>query len=381
MKWTSLCVSQYSLRGICFRTKTSKRGAPFAFVSFGPHSNSESIGLNWLGRWIQLLDDVWHDLRTRCTRFGQEITPDCLFFCYEAGQFAPASYAQTLSRLRQLLELSGLTPAESNAYTLHSMKSTLLSWMAQLEIPLTSRFLQGHHQVPGSAQLYSRDEIWPALRAQIQLWKAIHLGFLPMLPQHRGGQLPVQEPSPRTQGFVLRELHLQLRCFKVNDDARTFLSWRSEEASLALSPEVTAAVGQVPSPLHPAPNFEDSDAEQPASYAAPPLSESSVEAVPTWSEEGTAPGPVCTASPEHSMTPSLVCTATRFLISASGIVHTAVKHTGSKMTCLACGSPACENRLYPACGCIVAVKPAETAPVAARFCRRRACILTGPETT
>ena len=138
VKWTSLCVSQYSLRGLCFRTKTSKRGAPFAFVSYGPHSNSESIGLNWLGRWIQLLDDVWHDLRTR---FGQEITPDCLFFCYEAGQFAPASYAQTLSRLRQLLELS--TPAESNAYTLHSMKSTLLSWMAQLEMPLTSRFFTG----------------------------------------------------------------------------------------------------------------------------------------------------------------------------------------------------------------------------------------------
>ena len=160
-----------------------------------------------------------------------------------------------------------------------------------------------------------------------------------------------------------------------------FLSWRSEEASLASSPEVTAAFGQVPSPLHPAPHFEDSDAEQPASYAAQPLSELSVEVVPAWSEEGTSPGPVCTASPEHSMKPSSVCAASRFLISASGIVHTAVKHTGSKMTCMACGSPACENRLYPACGCIVAVKPAGTAPVAARFCRRRACILTGPENT
>ena len=69
-----------------------------------------------------------------------EDSKDFQFFCYEAGQFAPASCAQTLSRLRQLLELSGLTPAESNAYTLHSMKSTFLSWMAQLEIPLTSHF-------------------------------------------------------------------------------------------------------------------------------------------------------------------------------------------------------------------------------------------------
>ena len=91
-----------------------------------------------------------------------------------------------------------------------------------------------------------------------------------------------------------------------------FLSWRSEEASLASSPEVTAAFGQVPSPLHPAPHFEDSDAEQPASYAAQPLSELSVEVVPAWSEEGTSPGPVCTASPEHSMKPSSVCAASAF---------------------------------------------------------------------
>ena len=43
------------------------------------------------------------------------------------------------------------------------------------------------------------------LRAQLQLWEAIHSGFLPMLLQHRGGQLPVQEPSSHIQGFVWRE--------------------------------------------------------------------------------------------------------------------------------------------------------------------------------
>ena len=175
VKWSSLCVSHFSLRGICFRTKTSKRGAPFAFVSFGPYSSNENLGSNWLGRWIMLLDDVWFNLQER---FGGNTTPDCLFFSFEAGQFAPASYAQTLLRLRQLLEMSGLPASQSGAYTLHSMKSTFLSWMAQLEIPLTSRFLQGRHQVPGSAQLYSRDDIWPALRAQLLLWKVIHSGIL-----------------------------------------------------------------------------------------------------------------------------------------------------------------------------------------------------------
>ena len=202
------------------------------------------------------------------------------------------------------------------------MKSTFLSWMAQLEISLTSRFLQGHHQVPGSAQLYSRDDIWPALRARLQLWKAIHSGFLPMLPQHRGGQLPVQEPSLDISGFVWRELKLQLRCFEVNDDHRTFLSWQAADLQSTPATEVISASGQVPSPLHPAPSFEDS-AEQPEAHVAQPLSEPRGEALPTWGVDASAKGSVCKASPEHTSTPSFACAATRFLISASGIVHTA----------------------------------------------------------
>ena len=235
VKWSSLCVSHFSLRGICFRAKTSKREALFAFVSFGPHSSNENLGSNWLGRWIMLLDAVWFSLQAR---FGGNTTPDCLFFSFEAGQFAPASYAQTLLRLRQLLEMSGLPASQSGAYTLHSMKSTFLSWMAQLEIPLTSRFLQGHHQVPGSAQLYSRDDIWPALRAQLLLWKAIHAGFMPMRPQHRGGQVPVQEPRFDGSGFQWREWPITLRCFEVNDDNSTFLSWQHSDAALSSDAKV-----------------------------------------------------------------------------------------------------------------------------------------------
>ena len=282
VKWSSLCVSHFSLRGICFRTKTSKRGAPFAFISFGPYSSNGNLGSNWLGRWIMLLDEVWCNLQAR---FGGNTTPDCLFFSFEAGQFAPASYAQTLLRLRQLLEMSGLPASQWCAYTLHSMKSTFLSWMAQLEIPLTSRFLQGHHQVPGSAQLYSRDDIWPALRAQLLLWKAIHSGFMPMRPQHRGGQVPVQEPRFDVSGFQWREWPITLRCFEVNDHHRTFLSWQQSDSALSAADKVFPHLEEDMIRPRPALHFQDSDDEPsrdvPASSSESPLAE-----VPSsWREE------------------------------------------------------------------------------------------------
>ena len=331
VRWAGLCVSQFSLRGICFRTKTSKRGAPFAFVSFGPHSSSESIGLNWLGRWVQLLDDVWSDLRAR---FGKDIMPDCLFFCYEAGQFAPASYAQTLLRMRQLLELSGLSAAQSSAYTLHSMKSTFLSWMAQLEISLTSRFLQGHHQVPGSTQLYSRD--LARFEGSTPALESCALRLLPMLPQHRGGQLPVQEPRLDTSGFRWREHKLHLLCFEVNDDHRTFLSWQAADLKLSSDAEAHPASRKDFSSLRPAPSFED--AEPSVAQPTLPLQESRDEVQPSWSEATAAKGSARSDSPEQLNTLSQSCCGTRFLISASGVVHTAVKHAGSKMICLACNS-------------------------------------------
>ena len=50
--WSSLCISHFTLRGICCRTKTTKRGAPFAFLGFGAYSSSREFGMNWLSTWI-----------------------------------------------------------------------------------------------------------------------------------------------------------------------------------------------------------------------------------------------------------------------------------------------------------------------------------------
>ena len=112
----SLCVSHFTLRGICFRTKTTQRGAPFGLISFGVASSSESWRLTWLSHWIAALDQVWHSLRSR---FGPHTDPDCLFFLWnwnEAG-FSPASYSQTLGKLCELLVKSGISAGQAQQHT------------------------------------------------------------------------------------------------------------------------------------------------------------------------------------------------------------------------------------------------------------------------
>ncbi|CAE7361522.1 unnamed protein product, partial [Symbiodinium sp. CCMP2456] len=63
VRWSSLCVSQFLLRGICFRTKTTRSGAPWGLVSFGPISCSDKPGMTWLPRWIAALDSIWFSLK------------------------------------------------------------------------------------------------------------------------------------------------------------------------------------------------------------------------------------------------------------------------------------------------------------------------------
>ncbi|CAE7036567.1 unnamed protein product [Symbiodinium sp. CCMP2592] len=257
VRWSSLCVSHFTLRGICYRTKTTKGGCPFGLLSFGPFSSAEEWGLTWLPRWLGALDKVWSDLRSR---FGAQPEPDCMFFLLSDAGFAPATYSQALQKLRHWLTLSGIEKHQASQYTLHSLKTTFLSWMSQLSIPLASRFLQGHHKTPGSAQLYSRDDVWPALRTQLLLWRSIHSGFRPARPQHRGGQSPLAEPPFETAGFQWDAFIPDLTCFSLGSDFQSFL---------ALEQQVD--------------HFEDSDADdagpaRPSAMVASTLEEQPLEA-------------------------------------------------------------------------------------------------------
>ena len=376
--WSSLCVSPFTLRGICYRTKTTKRGAPFAFLGFGTYSSGRDFGENWLSVWIFLLDKVWQELRAS---FGAQVAPDCFFFTLGQQGFSPASYAQTLLRsLRNFLQEAGIPQAQALSYTLHSLKVTMLSWMAQLDLPLSARTLQGHHALAGSMQLYSRDDVWPALRAQLSVWEAIQRGFTPMLPQHRGGQNPLQENAPVLSGFPRKRQTSPLSCFALSSDAQSFLAWQASQreadsASAALgSLPLQQQESQLPKPLCRAPQFEDSDGDVGPAAEHTANDQEAPAGTPAWKEVEAAEEPAATA-PVVPLKGTPSCAEVRFLLSSSGIAHLSIFHSGSRMLCLACRSENCQFRCQPACGCFSEFSAASVLPSNARLCRRRACVI------
>ncbi|CAE7670404.1 unnamed protein product, partial [Symbiodinium sp. CCMP2456] len=140
--WSSLCISHFTLRGICYRTKTTKRGAPFACLGFGAHSSSREFGMNWLSVWLLHLDRVWQDLRKR---FGDQVVPDCFFFTARKSGFSPASYAQTLLRLRNFLQESGLTREQASGYTPLPSVFVPFPQLFNLKSSLPSQFQEAIH--------------------------------------------------------------------------------------------------------------------------------------------------------------------------------------------------------------------------------------------
>ncbi|CAE7224584.1 unnamed protein product [Symbiodinium sp. CCMP2592] len=381
IRWSTLCVSSFTLRGICYRTKTTKGGCPWGLLSFGVFSSSEEWGMTWLPHWLGALDTVWREVRSR---FGPQPEPDCLFFLWSDTGFAPASYSQALQKLRYMLTLSGIAPAQAAQYTLHSLKTTFLSWMSQLSIPLSSRFLQGHHKAPGSAQLYSRDDVWPALRAQWLLWRSIHAGFRPARPQHRGGQSPLVEPLVDTAGFQWAEHCPDLHCFSVGNDCQSFLALEQQDGDLRDARERVSSLSGAKLPpcvraRAQVDHFEDSDAEESGPARAASSAPRDPEVDPTWQDESgeapsLSPNPQPLAAPPAEGLRSS-CTEVRYLLGASGVAHSCISHPGSRMTCLACRDSSCSVRCHPACGCISEFSPFVHFPPDSRLCKRRACIM------
>ena len=66
--------------------------------------------------------------------------------------------------LREILINWGISPDEACAYTSHSMKATLLSWIAKAGGPMKARRMLGYHTKGSdkSTLIYSRDVMaWP----------------------------------------------------------------------------------------------------------------------------------------------------------------------------------------------------------------------------
>ena len=113
----------------------------------------------------------------------------------------PMSYAEGLYFLRRFLSLPWKQKllsvgASPSSYTIHGLKSTLISWATQLDLSDEHKRLQGKHQARNSStRLYSRDDVHGAIKLQQTIIQAIHGGWRPVTPLSRGGQIPLVEPE------------------------------------------------------------------------------------------------------------------------------------------------------------------------------------------
>ena len=193
IKWDSILASSWCLRSTCFRTKTSRRGVPFGAISWGIFGDQAFVHKTWIAKYLQLLGEEWDRLEATFGSFA----PDCLFFTSNEEEFCPLSYGQVLSSLRGLLIQLGVPSGEASRFTLHSMKVTLLSILSQLGESESSRAAQGHHahRESFSVKLYSRDDVWQALKCQEQAAAKLRLGWIPSTAQGRGGRLPIPQQA------------------------------------------------------------------------------------------------------------------------------------------------------------------------------------------
>ncbi|CAE7505683.1 unnamed protein product [Symbiodinium sp. CCMP2592] len=205
IEWRSFAFDVVSLRAIAYQTKTSHQGQPFGLITQGfLHHGTHS----WVARWLRVLDSI---ASQEVRDFG--VAPSFLFPALDDDAellrpLEPMSYPSCLRWLRYYLQFPWMvSPPEvpvSN-YTVHSMKCSLLSYMLEVpDIRGPDRDAQGHHR-GSSRELYSRDDVLGALRAQTQLRSAVLADFRPRTPLHRGAQLPMA-PIPFTLEAFSKEI-------------------------------------------------------------------------------------------------------------------------------------------------------------------------------
>ena len=159
---------------------------------------------SWIVHWLRALKQA--HIATE-EELGSEVDPDFLLPCLpplhsqEQAIFAePMSYQQALHAMRWAMTLpweANQTPAlpeEAAAFTLHSLKTSLLSAANQLRLPEEDRRHQGHHK-KDSVTLYGRDDTIHGLWVQQQIAIALSRNWRPSRPIARGGQRPTVEPA------------------------------------------------------------------------------------------------------------------------------------------------------------------------------------------
>ena len=199
---SSLAYNMTSLRGLSYRTKTCKSGCPFGLLCRGFLSSGS---FTWVHRYLQEIDSLYF-------KFGRQ--PNEIDFIVpsldQLGQEecpGPMTYPEALHYCRYFLSLPWRkspinTEITAQHYTVHGLKSTLLSFANQLQLAPELRRLQGKHKDPlQSTRLYSRDDVNGALQLQEAIIAAVQKGWRPHTPLGRGGQIPIQEQEFTLEKF------------------------------------------------------------------------------------------------------------------------------------------------------------------------------------
>lgn len=188
-----------TLRGVAWKTKTCNSGVPFGIVCRGFLSKGS---YHWVHKFLICLDSTLQGTDPAQVDF---ILPS--FTNGEVGMpLAAMPYPEALFYLRSFMLLPWRSaPIKFDNvmhYTIHSLKSTFLSWASQLRIEPELRRLQGHHQDPlRSTRLYSRDDIDGSIFVQESIVSKVLEGWRPHTPLSRGGQIPLQEPAVLLESF------------------------------------------------------------------------------------------------------------------------------------------------------------------------------------
>ena len=108
----------------------------------GLEMSAHSWGLcetNWGNHWLQARKECQQDAEND-GYLMTTIGPD--------GTFTPGCKMETdeiAIHLREILIDWGISPDEASKYTSHSMKATLLSWIAKAGGPMKARRMLGYH--------------------------------------------------------------------------------------------------------------------------------------------------------------------------------------------------------------------------------------------
>ena len=203
-----LSVQNGVLRGLCWATKVTDRGQPFACAVMGASGMLPAWG--WGHHYVMFLASFLVSLQPGLAKSIDYLLPDTIHWMQDGQQISecisrPMKYAKCLTLMRKFLTV-GAEPCEGSAkipvdkvssYTIHGCKATSLSWACQLNVAENERSAQGHHRGSSSrhsVRLYGRDDVLQALVCQKTIMTNLHAGWRPQTAIGRGEQQPVAEP-------------------------------------------------------------------------------------------------------------------------------------------------------------------------------------------